>query len=565
MIALTFFQVSALLTSFIGLFLGIFVYIAGDRTKLSRSWFFLSIMVCLWSAGLFGVVYSTNQQTAWLWQYVLDIGGICIPVLFLNFLLHLMKKEKKLFYLQMVCLVAGASLIALNFTDLFKTGVSPKFGINFWIDPGKLYVLFPLYFAAVVFVCVYVTVKDYLATSDANYKRQLLYVLLAQIFGFGGGMTDFFPQVFNIYPFGNYFVILYVIFISYAALRHHLFNAKVIATELLTFAIWAFLMARTLLSTSIDELLLNGAILFAIIIAGVLLIGSVLREVKQKEQIEKMAKDLERAYAVEKRANEELQNLDKTKNQFLLQTQHDLRSPLSTIRGYCDLLLSGTLGKQPKKTAEVLERIEAVAEDKIRDVNNFLDVTQFRLGKGAVNLKPGVKIFSIISGIAKTLEPKCKEKGIYLKLAKPVQDGVSTIEITADKEKIKSAIFNVVDNAIKYTENGGVNVDLFIDNQKGSVVIEIQDTGIGIEKDKVSSLFEDKFERSHEAQKMASGKGIGLYLSAQIVKYHNGKIFAESEGQGKGTKFVIELPIIQPQNGHDNLKLASVEKPGSAL
>jgi signal transduction histidine kinase len=544
MITLTLFQVSTLITAFVSLFLGLFVYFSGEKTKLSFSWLLTSIAVSVWSAGLFGVVFSTTEIIAWFWQYILDIGGICVPILYFNFLLHLIKKEKKLIVLQIFSLIAGTLLIILNFTDLFKTGISPKFGINFWIDSGKLYPLFPLYFATIVIISTCLIIKEYRLATDKDNKRQLMYVLTAQIFGFGGAFTDFFPQVFNVYPFGNYFVILYVIFISYAALKHHLFNMRVIATELLTFSIWAFLLVKTLLSNTYGDFVLNGVILTAVVIAGILLIRSVIREVEQREKIEKIEKEIERAYEVEKRghelekkANEELKLLDKSKNQFLMQAQHDLRTPLTLIRGYCDLLIGGTFGKQSKETAEVLEKIEVVTENKIKDINNFLDVSQFQLGKKIISLKPGVELNPILQEISEVLSSTAKEKGIYLKLEKPK----GMIAIEADREKLKAAIFNIVDNSIKYTPKGGVTIKTEIN---GSVKISIVDTGIGISKERIKTLFDTAFERGEDAKKtFAAGMGIGLYLSSQIVKAHNGKIWVESDGKEKGSTFFVELPI----------------------
>ena len=544
MITLTLFQASTLMTSAVSLFLGLFVYLGGEKTKLNLSWLLNSVAISAWSIGLFGVVFSINQPNAWFWQHILDIGGICIPILFFNFILYLVKKEKSIFWTQIFSLLVGTGLIILSFTDLFKEGVSPKFGINFWIDPGKFYFLFPLFFVFFVFVSAFILIKAYKNSDDKDYKMRLLYVLIAQIFGFGGGVTNFFPQLFNVYPFGNYFVILYVIFISYSALKHHLFDMRVIATELLTFTIWAFLGVRALLSQNREDLLLNVLILVAVVIAGILLIRSVLREVRQKEKIEKLAKEIERAYEVEKAANDELEKLDKYKNDFLVQTQHDLRSPLGVLMGYSDLLISGSYGKVPKTAKEILVKMQEVIQGKVKDVNNFLDIEQFKMGKGVIALKPGTEIVSILENIVNSLSSKAQEKGISLNFEKTEEN--KNILVSADPEKLKSSIYNIIDNAVKYTNTGGVAIKLLMAN--GKVQIEIKDTGIGIPKDKLKNIFEAQFERTDEAKKTAGGSGTGLFLSAQIIKLHNGKIWAESEGNGTGTTIYIELPLSLPKS-----------------
>ena len=115
---------------------------------------------------------------------------------------------------------------------------------------------------------------------------------------------------------------------------------------------------------------------------------------------------------------------------------------------------------------------------------------------------------------------------------------------------MKAALFNIVDNAIKYTEKGGVSIKIKnqISNIKNGenrkVMIEVRDTGIGILPEEAKKLFETQFERSEQAKKLSSvGSGIGLYLAGQIIDAHKGKVWIESEGLGKGSTFFIELPI----------------------
>ncbi|OGZ63887.1 MAG: hypothetical protein A3A98_01205 [Candidatus Staskawiczbacteria bacterium RIFCSPLOWO2_01_FULL_40_39] len=244
-----------------------------------------------------------------------------------------------------------------------------------------------------------------------------------------------------------------------------------------------------------------------------------------------------KAYAVEKQAKEELEQLDKIKDQFLAQTQHDLRTPLTSIMGYSDLLLGGTFGKLSKKTTEIIQKIQLLTNGMIKKANNFLDLAQFQLGKSAVELKPDVPVLSILEEIKTELEFKAQSKGVSLDLEKPKQE----LMINADREKLKAALFNIVDNSIKYTPKGGVTIK--IENHT-SVKIIISDTGIGISRERVGTIFETMFDRSEQAKKTATGIGVGLYLSTQIIKAHQGKVWAESEGEGKGSTFYIELPLV---------------------
>jgi signal transduction histidine kinase len=140
--------------------------------------------------------------------------------------------------------------------------------------------------------------------------------------------------------------------------------------------------------------------------------------------------------------------------------------------------------------------------------------------------------------VVEELLPSAQEKGLYLKYEKTK---LPTIKV--DKKRIREAIWNLVDNAIKYTRGGGVKISTKIEG--GKLKIEVADTGIGMEKEEIESFLEGKiFERGREAKKMyGPGRGIGLALAIEFVKAHGGKILAKSEGFGKGSTFWIELPI----------------------
>ncbi|MCX6722638.1 MAG: HAMP domain-containing sensor histidine kinase [Candidatus Staskawiczbacteria bacterium] len=259
-----------------------------------------------------------------------------------------------------------------------------------------------------------------------------------------------------------------------------------------------------------------------------------------QDKVEEQTKEIREAYEIEKNAKEQLEALSNVKNQFLMTVQHHLRTPLTSMMGYADLLLAGTFGKMPKKIGGVVKKFEGSTINLIKMVNEFLDVTQFQLGKEVVTLKDNVNLCPIFKDILKDVELEAGRKGIYAKIEKP--EGNCTIK--ADEAKLKAALTNIFDNAVKYTNKGGVTIKLKVEDKK--VKVEIKDTGMGISKERLLKLFDSTFERTEEAKKnFATGRGIGLYLSSQVIKAHNGKIWAESDGEGKGSTFHIELPIEQ--------------------
>ncbi len=258
---MSFFGLTSLLTSILSLIIGIFVIWKNSKSTLNRGWFFVSISASIWAFGLFGVVESTNQENALFFQYILDFGGILIPLFFFLFILHLLNLYKKLrifFYLS-VCF--SCILILISFTKLFKLGVSPKFGFNFWIDTGPLYILFPLFFGLLVTASIYLILINFRNLHGAK-KLQVIYILLTALFGFGGGLTNFFPQLIGTYPFGNFFTIFYIGGISYAIAKYRLMDIRlVISKSILYFLLIGFVAtAFTSITFFTGEILSNQTV-----------------------------------------------------------------------------------------------------------------------------------------------------------------------------------------------------------------------------------------------------------------------------------------------------------------
>ena len=262
-----------------------------------------------------------------------------------------------------------------------------------------------------------------------------------------------------------------------------------------------------------------------------------------QKKVDEQTMKIKKAYDVEKQAHTELQRLDEAKTQFIMATQHHLRTPLTTMIGYLDLMFGGTYGKISIRLDGTLKKFQVSTSRLIKVVNELLDISQFQLGKEVVALQTGTKIEPILKEIIEELGPETDTKKIYLKLIKPKR-GLPLIR--ADSEKLKVAITNVIDNGIKYTSQGGVTISLKVVKlgAKRKLQITVEDTGMGVAKKELKTLFSRTFERGEQAKQVyTTGRGIGLYITYQIIKAHNGKIWAESEGKDKGTSFYIELPV----------------------
>jgi len=537
-ISLNFISYLVSITTSLGL--GFWVFSQSPSRKVNKYFLLFIIGIAGWLVSLF-VFY--NIYTA---NWILFVGrfnfAVTTLLLFFGFEFILVFPEENFVIKKWLHYLIALEVALLFLITLFTPLVDQNeviLGSSRITHYGPLYFLHIVNFFIFTLLSIAILAKKS-KTSSKEDKARVYYVILgfaiSAVFGFSTNILIPLLGYQDAADLGSFSILFLVFAFSYAIIKHHLFDVKVIAAELFVFVLCVILFINTFLSIGTQNFSFNVVILISVIVAGVFLIRSVIKEVEQREKIEEISKELEKAYVVEKKANLELQNLDKYKNDFLRQTQHDLKNPLTVIMGYVDLLIGGNFGKVPKKSEDVLKRIEVVAQEKVRDISNFLDEEQFKMGKGVVTLTPGIELFSILDEIVHRLSYQAESKGIYLKLEKPEK----TFVISADREKLKSALFNVVDNSIKYTEKGGVDIRA---ENSGTVKIIISDTGIGIPQDKIKTIFETQFERTKEAKETAKGTGVGLYLSAQIIKLHNGKVWAESAGEGKGSTFYIELPV----------------------
>lgn len=526
-----------LVVVFLDVILGILVLVNTKRSLNNIFFFLLSLWSSVWTFSNFMTgIYATPF---WLEStYALGALVISSALVWIFYLADNKLPYKPIAIISpfVAVLFFGSyypGFIAKNYQEIYSGGA-------FVGNPGWGLALYTLLFGAAALVAFYKLLHARRLANSKEKKDQFLYVFYGCVATISISLlTSFLFPLFSIYQFSGLDSVGFLVFLSciaYAILRSHLFDIKVIATELLTFIIWIALFAQVFYSNDWQDALVNSGILVFVVVFGIFLIRSVIKEVKQREEMAKMAEDVRRAYVVEKKAKEQLEQLDQFKDRFLTQTQHDLRTPLTAIMGYTDMIRQGMFGKQTKKTLGVIEKIQLVSKNMKAKADSFLDLAQFQLGKSPVSLQDGVEMFKVLDEVKSELDFKAQTKGIYLKLEKPDQDFM----VRADKEKLKAAIFNIVDNAVKYTPKGGVTISL---HNHDTVKIIIADTGIGVAKDKVDSIFGAMFERGEEAKKVAPGAGIGLYLSAQIIKAHNGKVWVESEGEGKGSVFHIELPL----------------------
>jgi len=233
------------------------------------------------------------------------------------------------------------------------------------------------------------------------------------------------------------------------------------------------------------------------------------------------------------------------RTQFILVTEHHLRTPLTISKGYLNNLLTEEHNNLSEKQKSYLEKINNATVRVADLVNELLEISQMEVGKSILKLEPAnIKdlIMSVLSGFKADMDIK------QIKTALSFSETPEKSTLNLNKEKMTEALSNLVSNAIKYNKMGGELkvTGKIVTNEEGKKLyqLSIEDQGIGIKPENISKIFTQYFERGEEARKVyTTGRGIGLVIAKNIIKAHQGTIRAESEGEGKGSSFIVELPI----------------------
>jgi len=241
-------------------------------------------------------------------------------------------------------------------------------------------------------------------------------------------------------------------------------------------------------------------------------------------------------------ANKKLIKLDEAKSEFISIASHQLRTPLTIIKGYISMILEGNFGELTPGEKDSLEKVYASNERLIQLVENLLNISRIESGRLQYEFKP-IQLDDLVDSVVEELEPKAKGKGLRFSYKRPKKKMPAVI---IDEEKVRQVVMNLVDNAIKYTKKGSVTVSLKPSKSRDKKIgncLEfcVTDSGMGISEEDLPNLFK-KFSRGTGSSLIhTEGTGLGLYVAKQMIEAHQGRIWAESVGENKGSKFCFKL------------------------
>jgi len=242
--------------------------------------------------------------------------------------------------------------------------------------------------------------------------------------------------------------------------------------------------------------------------------------------------DRKRADQNLEQANIRLRELDRLKSLFIASMSHELRTPLNSIIGFTGILAKGMAGEVNAEQKKQLGMVQDSARHLLALINDVIDISKIEAGK----IEAGVSTFNLadsLNEVKNTLGPAALDRGLTIHVKIP-----PTLSITSDERRIKQIVINLISNAIKFTDEGRVDVTA---EQKGNFVeIRVRDTGIGIGKEDQGRLFRS-FARVMVPGRLTEGTGLGLYLSKKLACFLGGDITVESEVH-KGSEFMFRFP-----------------------
>ncbi len=517
-----YYSISLLIGGFTALLSGFVVFIHNRHKLENVAWLLSNITSAIWSFAYFATITAPSHTFAFYSDWVLHSAAVFIPVCYLLSVLSITGEYSKHKIQLLITALIGFVFLVMVPTRTFVQDVIPKAHFNYVPDAGPAYIYFTIFFFSVVIYTLYFVLKKFRNEKDPIQRAKLKYIMIFTIFGFGGGGSVFF-LTFNV-PILPYPLILFSIYPAvsgYAIFRYQLFNVKVITTELLVFVSWIFLLIRTLVSTNLTDGLINSAFLLGMVIVGTLLIRSVIQEVHQREQIEKLASDL-------KMANQGQASLMHFMN-------HQVKGKFGNARNIFAELLTEDYGVMPADAKPLLEKGLDETRKGVDYVQNILKGASAENGTLPYDMKK-IDYKEVVQEVANKQKEYAEKKSLKFELS--IADG--DYSMTGDAVELGEATRNLIDNSINYTQQGSIEISL--KNEGNKIRLEIKDSGVGLSDEDKTKLFKSGGRGSESLKVNVNSTGYGLVFVKGVIEAHKGRVWAESTGRGHGSTFIIELP-----------------------
>lgn len=518
--------------SILALFVGILVFLKNPKESLNRALLAISLSFFLWVVlDLIAWLSTDSRYIMFAWSLQGLVNSLLFIICF--YFVYLFVKGQDI-SLRTKVLLGVALLPLIIFTPTY-------WNLNgFNIDTceaneGKYFLNYYYFLNLVTFLLILGTeVVGYRKSEKASRIKILLLSLGVDLFLLSFFVTGYLASLlenFNLAVYGLFGMVLFIAFLAYLIVKYQAFNIKLIAAQALVMSLVILIGSQFFFIKTHTNMVLTGITLALASGFGWFLVRSVKQEVERKEELQAVTIRLANA-------NVELKRLDLAKSEFISIASHQLRTPLTAIKGYVSLILEGSYGSVSATVQDILDKVYTVNNRMSQLVEDLLSIS--RIESGRVNYTFGpVQLEALVAEIVDVFFVMAKNKNITLTMKLPK---VPLPALTLDGNKIKEVVSNLIDNSLKYNSPKG-KVTVSLEQQGEFACILVEDTGIGVKPEDIRRIF-DKFTRSSETMRIdVSGTGLGLYVGKNFVEAHGGRIDVESEGSSKGTRFTVRLPL----------------------
>ena len=524
--------------------LGIIILARDKKSATGILFFLFALTNAVTSISNYLSLNSPNDQSTLFWIRMVMFCAAFMGLFFYLFASTFPSRSiliKKFWFYLLIIFALIDSIIAISPWLFTKVTIND---LQIQPAPGPGMLPYMLIFISMIIGGIILLIKNYLR-SKGNLRTQYKFLFsgLALTFIFIIAINLILVNVYKISSFqfmAGLFTLIYVATIAYAIVKHNLFNIRVIVTEIAVAIINIILITQIFSSRTVLEGLLRSLFFVLVFYGSYILVNSVHREIKQREEIQKLADDL-------KVANEHLKDLDKLKDDFLSMAAHELNTPLAAITGYLSMILEENIGGEVNpKIKKYLENMFTSSKRLTLLIKDMLNVS--RIESGRIHLiYADTPIESVIEQAIAEIGSKAKERNQSLIYHKPK---VKMPHTWFDASRVTEVLINIIGNAIKYTDTDG-KIEVFVKNDEKFITVSIKDNGRGIPKDKIDTVFE-KFSQVDILKDEIKGTGLGMYISKKFIELMGGKIWFDSV-ESKGSIFYFTLPILKdkPEDPHE--------------
>lgn len=515
----------------IGLLVGLFVFLNGRQYLLNRLLLAVSGTFALWV--LFNLIAWTNIHSGFLlfsWSFFGPLFGL-ISIFSIYFVYVFLRNTDAPLFAKILFVVLLAPIMVLAPTSASLTGLNITECDAFGYENQLFEVYYHLLGGVAMLWILGLLIQAYRRAKPELRKQIVLIGIGIEFFLFTfftiGYISSYLTtlgifQDSNLEMYGLFGMVVFMVYMALLLVRFKTFHVSVIAPQALTIALILLIGAQFTFIRSPINLALNAIALVLTAIIGFVLVRSVRREIEQRHKIEMLARDLSKA-----------NDQQVTLIHFIT---HQIKGFVTKSRNIFAMMKEGEFGVMPDTAKPMIEQGFDSDTKGLATIQEILNAANIKSGKVSFTMAPfDLKV--LIEGIAKDLSANATVKGLALN----IELGTESVTVTGDSAQLVNAYKNLIDNSIKYTPSGSVT--LHLEKKAGKALFTISDTGVGITEEDMKNLFTEGGHGKESTKINVDSTGFGLYIVKSIVEAHKGRVWAESEGAGKGSRFIVELPL----------------------